>query len=257
MAKSRIAYANLLDDSGVVVSSSAEATGYSDDYAANLHRFKKWRSSTTTGDQWIKFDRGSNQSFQLMAAVNPKLHSGGTLTFQAHTSDAWGAPTVSQVVSAPSPGLTNIWTHWLSASQSLRWFRFYFTNTGLVSDYAELAVAWASPYFEPTISIIAGSAKPVRVDPSPRRVAIGGQRSAVSRSKYYTVNGQFNVPTQAERTNYSNFFNTVGATQSFILSLDPSDSELTYYGTFNEALSLSHLGRDIYDLPFGFTEDVA
>jgi hypothetical protein len=254
---SRMAYVNLLAASGVTISSSAEATGYADDYAATSHRWKKWRSSTTTGDQWIKFDCGANKSFQVMAAITPKLHSGGTLTVQAHTSDAWGAPTVTQVISTPSPGLTNIWVHWLSAAQNLRWFRFYFTNTALASDYAELAVAWAGVYFQPSIEVTVGSTQPARIDPSTRRVAIGGQRSSVTRSKYYRVGGRFMVGTQAERTNYSNFFNAVGSAQPFILALDTSDSELTYYGTLDEALSLSHVVDAFYELPFSFSEDVA
>lgn len=256
MAKSRFAYVSLLAASGVTISSSAEATGYSDDYAATLHRWKKWRSSTTTGDQWIKFDCGANKTFQVMAAITPKLHSGGTLTFQAHTSDAWGAPTVSQVISTPSPGLTHVWVYWLPASQNLRWFRYYFTNTGAVSDYAELAVAWAGVYFEPTISVQIG-AKPRRADLAQRRTAIGGQRLSVRRNKFYAFNGLLWVPTQAERTNYSNFFDSVGSSEPFILSANPDDSELTYYGTFQDSLDLEHHGSAIYQLPFTFLEDVA
>lgn len=254
---SRIAYSNVLAASGVTVSSSAEATGYSDDYAATLHRWKKWRSSTTTGDQWIKFDCGANKSFQVMAAISPKLHSGGTLKFQAHTSDAWAAPTVDQAISTPSPGLTNVWTHWLSASQNLRWFRFYFTNTGTVSDYAEIAVAWAGTYFEPTTQVEAAGAKPVRIDLAQRRTAIGGQRLSVRRNKQYQFSGRFWVGSQAERTNYSNFFDSVGSSEPFIFSPDTTDSELTYYGAFQSTLDLEHVAGGIYQIPFTFLEDVA
>ena len=257
MAKSRIAYNNLLTASGVTISSSAEATGYPDDNLASPARWKKWRSSTTTGDQWVRFDRGSNGSFQVMAAISPKLHSGGTLVFQANATDVWTSPTVDQTITAPSPGHTGVYIYWLPASQSLRWFRFFFDNVGAVSDYVEIGAVFAGTYFEPTISVTAGSARPARVDLSTHRVAIGGQRSSVRRAKQHRVSGHFWIPTSTERNNYATFFNSVGSSEAFILGLEPDDSELTFYGTLADGYAPEHFGRAIYQLPFTFLEDVA
>src|SRR6185436_3994757 len=116
----RIAWNNLLTASGVVITSSAEATGYQDDYLADPARWKKWRSTTTTGDQWVKFDLGSNNAMTLLAVVDATIHTGGTLKAQANATDAWVTPTIDVTLTVPSPDYTRVWTTFFS-SQSLRW----------------------------------------------------------------------------------------------------------------------------------------
>src|SRR5687767_12189557 len=189
----RIAFDNLLAVSGVVITSSSESLGYTDDYAASQQRWKKWRSAISAGDQWVKFDAGSNKSFQAIAAVSARVHTGGgTLKFQAHTSDSWGAPTVDQLVTIPSPDLTGVWVYWLPASQSLRWFRFYFTNTTAVSTSVELAVAWVSPYLEPTRGLSDGL-EVTPIDPSVERRAISGARTFHARPHFHEFGGVFEI----------------------------------------------------------------
>jgi hypothetical protein len=257
MAKSRFAWNNLLTASGVVISSSSEATGYSDDYLASAARWRKWRSATGTGDQWVKFDLGSNKNFQVLAAMNARIHTGGTLRAQANAADAWGAPTVNDVFTVPSPDLTKVLADWLSAVQNLRWIRFYFTNTGAVNEYVELGAVFAGTYFEPTKAVAAGSPQVAPMDPSPTRRAVGGQRSAVRRAKFHVVPGQFWVVSAADQSNFRQMFDTVGGTEPLILSLDPADPSSTFYGVLEGSLPLQHYARDIYTLPFKFVEDVA
>lgn len=257
MAKSRLAWNNLLTVSGVVISSSAEATGYADDNLANPARWKKWRSSTTNGDQWVKFDLGSNQNFQVLAVMNAKIHTGGTLRAQANATDAWGAPTVNDLFTVPSPDLTKVLTDWISAVQNLRWIRFYFTNTAAANEYVEIGAVFAGTYFEPTKSIAAGSPQIVPTDPSPQRRAIGGQRSAVVRPQYHRVGGKFFIVSTADQTSFRQMFQAVGGSVPIIVSFDPSDASSQFYGIFNAELPLQHYARDIYDVPFQFLEDVA
>lgn len=254
----RLAYQNLLTASGVVITSSGDATGYSKDNLAHAARWKKWRSPTGTGDQWWKADLGANKNFQLLAAISAKVHaSGGTLKAQANATDVWTTPTVNDTLSIPSPDLTQVLADWLGSVQNLRWIRFYFTNVGAANDYAELGAVFAGTYLEPAQSLAPGH-QIVRVDPSVQRYAIGGQRSSVIRSKYHDVSGQFRLQAAAARENLRALFESTGKSLPCIYSADPATPSLTWYGTLQE-LSFAHVANsaDLWDAPFRFLEDVA
>src|SRR4051812_7674841 len=252
----RLAYANLLTVSGVTITSSAEATGYVDDNLANPARWKKWRSTTTTGDQWVKFDLGSALSFNLLAAISYKIHTGGTLKVQANSSDAWVTPIVSDTLTVPSTNLTGVLCDWI-AQQNLRWIRFYFTNVGSVSDYVELGGVFAGMYVEPAPYFAPGGGI-VQRDLSVSRFALGGQRSTVVRPKYHEASGVFQLQTAAGRDTLRSAFNTNGVGTPVIFTLDANSPNLTFYGTVQE-LPASHRAQmvDRWDVPFKFVEDVA
>jgi hypothetical protein len=196
----RLAYANLLTVSGVTITSSAEATGYVDDNLASAARWKKWRSTTTTGDQWVKFDLGAARSFNLA-----RRHQ---LQTARHRRDAEGASELlgcvghpdrlRYVQSVPSTNLTGVLCDWI-AQQNLQWIRFYFTNVGAVSDYVgtrrgvrrDVHVE-PNPYFAPGGGL-------AQKDLSVSRFAIGGQRSTVVRSKYHEASGIFQLQSASGR----------------------------------------------------------
>jgi hypothetical protein len=252
----RLAYTNLLTASGVVISSSSEATGYVDDNLASPARWKKWRSATGTGDQWWKADLGANKNFQVLAAMNAVLHSGGTLKAQANATDAWGAPTVNDTLSVPSPDYTQVIADWLSSVQNLRWIRFYFTNVGAVNSFVELGAVFAGTYLQPTRSISDGLSIR-RIDPSVRRFALGGQRSSVVRPKFHQVSAIFQAQTAAARDDLRTLYETSGSAVPVLLAIDPTVPGLTFYGTLDAALPSQNSALDLWDLPIEFTEDVA
>lgn len=252
----RLAYANLLTVSGVTITASASETGYPVSNLSSPAAWRKWRSTTTTGDQWAKFDLGSNKSMTVLAAIHARLHTGGTLHAQANATDAWGAPTVSEQLTVPSPDLTGVLAAWIS-SQSLRWVRFYFTNTGAVSEYVELSVGFVGTYLEPSTSIAPGAGLR-RIDPSIQRRAIGGQRSSIVRAKFHEVSGVFRVQSSSARDDFRTAFHTNGASVPAVFSLSPGTASLTFYGTLAADLSTAHQAdsADLWTVPFGFVEDV-
>ena len=252
----RLAWNNLLIASGVAITSSSEATGYVDDNLADPARWRKWRSATSTSDQWVKFDLGANASMQVFAAVNATVHTGGTVRVQANASDSWGSPTIDDVFTVPSLDLTRVLTDWRTAASSLRWIRFYFTNTGAVSEYVELGAVFAGPYLEPARSI-SPSLAVRRVDLSTQRYAIGGQRSSVIKPKYHEVSGTFVLQTATARNELRSAYETIGATQPAIFAVDPNDPSLIFYGTLQSTLSAEHRAADLWDMPVDFVEDVA
>lgn len=253
----RLAYANLLTASGVVISSSSETTGYVDDNLASPARWKKWRSASGTGDQWWKADLGANKNFQVLACMNAVLHAGGTLKAQANATDVWTSPTVNDTLTVPSPDFTQVIADWLSSVQNLRWIRFYFTNVGAVNAFVELGAVFAGTFLEPPVSIAPGQ-KIVRVDASVNRYAIGGQRSTVVRPKHHELSGLFRLQTAAARDNLRSAFEAIGSGVPCIFAADPGSPAMTWYGTL-EDLTAGHVptSADLWDVPFQFVEDVA
>lgn len=252
----RLAYTNVLTVSGVVITSSADATGYPASNLSNPARWKKWRSSTTTGDQWVKFDLGASKSFQLLAAINATLHTGGTLKAQANATDAWVTPTVSDTFVVPSTDFTRVLTDWISV-QNLRWVRFYFTNVGAVSSYVELGAAFAGTYIEPANNLAPGMSLQ-RIDQSQQRFAIGGQRSTVTRAKYHDATGMFRLQSASARDALRTAFETNGTATPCIFAVDAASPGLIFYGTMQE-MSAGHRPQmvDRWDVPFHFVEDVS
>jgi hypothetical protein len=253
----RVAYTNLLTATGVVLSSSADAIGYAVSNLANAARWKKWRSSTTTGDQWVKFDLGANKTLTVLAAISAKLHAGGTLKCQANATDVWTSPTVSDTLTVPSPDFTAVLADWI-ASQNLRWIRFYFTNVGAVSDYVELGAVFAGTYLEPTNTLAQG-VMVTRVDPSMQQRATGGQRSALVRPKYHEVAGVLLPQVASARDDLRAMFETVGDSTPVILAVDPTVPGLIFYGALDGALHAQHLNPSLslWEFPLAFREDVA
>lgn len=250
----RLLWTNLLTASGVVITSSSEATGYVDDYVANTARFKKWRSATSSADQWIKFDLGSNQAMTALAAVSYLIPAGVTFKMQAHTSDAWVTPTKDITIAPGTPDLTGVLVSFFN-SVSLRWVRFFWT--GLTSDYVELALGFAGTYLEPSAGIAPGVSV-VHVDPSVERRAIGGQRSSVVRPKYHEVNGVWRQQVASARDDLRNVFNTTGGATPVIFALDHATASLIWYGAMEARLEQGHLATsaDQWNIPFRFREDV-
>jgi hypothetical protein len=252
----RLAWNNLLIASTAVITSSSDATGYIHGNLANPARWKRWQSGTSTSDQWAKFDLGFNQTLRVIAAIDPVLHPGGTLKLQAHTSDVWTSPTIDVTVAVPAVNYSGVVSTWIVAGSSLRWVRFYFTNVTTTSSAVSLGAAFAGSYLEPYRSL-SKELSVRRVDPSVQRYAMGGQRSSLRLPKYHEVNGRFVLQKATARNDLRQVFETVGATGSVILAVDPNDTSLVFYGSLASALQAQHMGSDLWDVPIDFVEDVA
>jgi len=254
----RLAWNNLLTVQGVVITSSSEAVGFTDDNLANPARWKKWRSGTATTDQWVKFDLGSNLSLQAFAAINAEYThaAGATLRVQANATDAWGAPTIDDVFVKPSPDLTRVQMDWRGAPSSLRWVRFYFTNTTAAMAYFELGAVFAGTYLEPSRSV-STTLSVRRIDPSVQLYAVGGQRTSVIRPKFHQVSGSFVAQSATARNDLRALYESTGWTYPAILAVDPNNPSLIFYGSLGGSMEAQHQVPDLWNMPIEFTEDVA
>jgi hypothetical protein len=251
----RIANPNL-GLSGGTISSSSEATGYLKEYAFTEPRFKKWRSQTGTSSPWIKIDKGSNQSINMLAAVDARIPTGYTLHLQAHTADSWGAPTLDYTVVVPSPDFTCVYAYWHAATVNLRWFRWYWDNPGAVNDYVELAVAWTSLHIQPDPGLRDGWDLNL-IDPSQERRSIGGARTFTRRTRFHEIRGQFEGQNVTNRDILRSHFRTYGRFTPVIFTPDHLNTAYNFYGHIEEMPTRNKMDTFTWDVPFQFTEDVA
>jgi hypothetical protein len=254
----RLAWNNLLTVQGVVITSSSEAVGFTDDNLANPARWKKWRSGTATTDQWVKFDLGSNLSLQCFAAINAEYTqaAGATLRVQANATDSWGSPTIDDLLVKPSPDFTRVQTDWRAVPSSLRWVRFYFVNPGAMMTYFELGAVFAGTYLEPARTV-KSTLSVRRIDPSVQLYAVGGQRTSVIRQKFHQVSGAFALQTATARNDLRALYESTGWTYPAILAVDPNNPSLIFYGSLGGSMEAQHRGSNLWDVPIEFTEDVA
>lgn len=97
--------------------------------------------------QWAKFDLGSDRSIQLALFHHNNVSSdnNGTVKIQAHTSDAWTAPTISTSMSGGE-----IWNTWMTSAITYRWWRFEINNTEDVAGFTYAGVPFLGTYLEPS-----------------------------------------------------------------------------------------------------------
>lgn len=97
--------------------------------------------------QYTKFDLGSDRDVNvaLLHHTNVTTGNSGTVKLQAHTSDAWTAPTLSTTMSG-----TDIWNTWMTSTVTYRWWRFEINNTQDETGFTYAGVPFIGTYLEPS-----------------------------------------------------------------------------------------------------------
>jgi hypothetical protein len=236
MSKARAVQTNLAMTSTIVASS--ELTNRPASYLKNEARWKKWRSTTTTGDQNVEFTfAGGSQTIKVVAIVDYKKHgTTGTIKAEYWTGAAWA---LFGTFTLPSFNPTKVVAVWNTAGQATTKFRIYFTNVGAVSDYVELGVAVIGSYVEPTYNLVDGFTQDP-VDPSIITAAVGGQESGEARTPYFVSTGQLIEMPDADRTAMLTLFAAVGQRTPFLFAIDPDNPEKILYCRFVEPLRVRH-----------------
>jgi hypothetical protein len=246
MAKSRLAYVNLATASATTVTASSEVAipARPASYLKSAARWKKWRSTTTTGDQWALFDFGSAQTIKVVAIVGYKRHSGGAIKAEYWNGAAYVTFSTYTIPSANPTGLLTVWnTTGISTSR----IRVYFTNTGAVSDYVELGVVVTGTYYEPTFNVIDGF-RVTPIDPSLHIAAADGQEETQSRTTYHQMQVSYDYMPDADFDGFRTVFTAIGSRTPILFALDPSDDDLNLYGQI-ASIDFGHRYGRNYDVP--------
>lgn len=226
----RFCYLDYAD--AATITSSADATGYPKENAQNAARWKRWRSSTTTGDQNIDLDLGSSKTITFVGLVDVTQHSGGSVKAQYWDGAAWqdyGTFTFSTLTGV---GL-------VFGNQSTQKIRILFTNTGAVSAYVEIGAVRCGQYFQPAKQLAPGIGL-IRTDPTEFSTSVDGQEMAQRRTRYYRFNGVFRLMASTDRDTFVTVYETVGRFSPFFYTVDHSNMDRCIYGRFDQALDLDH-----------------
>lgn len=248
MATARFVYANLA--LSATITASAEVTNRPASYLSSPARWKKWRSTTTTGDQNVVFDFGGSQTVQCVALVGWRRHTGGAIRADYWDGSAWQTFGTFTLPSANPTGLVVLWN---TTGVSTTKVRIYFTNTAAASDYVELGVAVIGTYYAPTYGIADGC-ELVRVDPSDVVAAIGGQEQAQTRTKYFEVSGQFGAMPEADKDAVLAMYEANGRTVPLLWAVDPDDVDQILYCRLSAVQAFPHAFGTHWDLPIAATE---
>jgi hypothetical protein len=250
MAKSRLVTVNLVTATATTITGSSEVTNRPASYLKSAARWKKWRSSTTTGDQNVIADFGSLTTIKCVAIVDWKRHAGGAVRADYWDGAAWQ---VFGTYAIPSANPTKLLTLWNTTGVSGSKIRIYFTNTLAGSDYVEIGVVIAGTYYQPTYTVVDGFELRL-VDPSIIVAAADGQEEAQSRTAFHVLQGGYDYMPEADVDAFRSALATVGGRSPFLFAADPDDDDLNLYGRFSTGLTFRQRAARNYDIPIAVQE---
>jgi hypothetical protein len=102
------------------------------------------------GREWVKIQLAAAASGSFAAAVNHNMSSAGTATLQGNATDAWSAPTLTQVLSDISTGPLPMRTKFFTPA-SFIWWRLTLTDVQNSAAFTELGMFHVSGFIEPAL----------------------------------------------------------------------------------------------------------
>lgn len=156
----KLCYDNLVDADGTTITANSSETSLP---VANIKSFWKTKVHRATGDaaEWLKFDFGSAQNIWVVAIVGHNYSSAAVVTLELNAADAWGAPSVSQVITYNA----NIMLYVFTSAQSYRWARITIADAANSDGYVEEGRVFLGSYLSPERDFLNGF-RVNKIDPS-------------------------------------------------------------------------------------------
>jgi len=192
---------------------------------------------------WLKADLVTAAAVLAGIVVNHNSGAGGTYTLQGNATDAWGAPTVNQVLAGDAAiRIAFIGT------QTLRYWRLVIDDPGNALGYGEVGIWFAGPYTQPSVSYAIGFTKKWE-ELSEVTVAISGAHFQDEKARRPTWGLNWSEIVEADRAALAAAFALVPAGRCFLFSFDavttPTDTE---YGFLVEGVSETLTSGLYYDV---------
>jgi hypothetical protein len=196
-------------------------------------RKKVARSALAAGNVDIILDLGVAKSFNAAFLIQPKIHTGGSVKIQANATNVWTAPTFDSG-SFPAIDTKRRLTGLYFATQTFRYVRILWTNTGGVTESVELGYLMLGTYYEPTYNITDNlNTKPN--DPSVINEAYDGEIQAFKKTKFNTINFFLEaMPGATDKVSLENMYSVTGKTHPLIFALDANVMTDHYFGYFTD-----------------------
>jgi hypothetical protein len=223
--------------------------------AANLKspaRWKKWRSSTSTGNQDFTVDFGTPMLIRAIALVDYKVHQGGGIR-----ADYWdGAafqPFGTYTIPASNP--TGVIVLWDTVGKLTSKIKPVFLNTIAANDYVEAGVIYAGSYTEPVERGLDVEFAMYPVDPSTTVVSIGQQEESQKRPIYRMAEGLLKASTRTALDQFRPILDRLGLTDPFLFAADPANVDETLYARLSDLKYPSATDRgDFWQMPLTVKE---
>jgi len=239
MKNIRFLWNNLWDDPDHTVTSSSEETGYEDVHTYHRWHTRAWRT-TDDASEWIKIDFGEAKSVQALVLHYHNLTSGATIKLQGNATDSWGSPSVDETVTYNARTIH----HFLSASESYRWWRISLVDDSNPDTYLRIGRIFLGPYFEPTANFT-DAHRYTLADPSGKAYSSGGQVSSNLKSHFRKFSYEFQFIQSPEEENFEEIFDEVGQSKPYFIAQDAdSGASKTYYVENRTDWNIDHIFMD-------------
>lgn len=202
-------------------------------------------SAAYTSRHWVRADLGSGLGVQAGIVINHNSGASGTYTLQGNASDAWTAPSVSQVLA----GDATIRVAFLGALQTYRYWRLLIDDCGNALGYGEVGVWFAGPYTQPSISYAIGFEKSWE-ELSEVTVAVGGAHFQDERARRPQWSLAWSEAPSSDRAALAAAFALVPLGRCFFFAFDaattPTDTEYVF---ISEGVGERLTAGIYYDVP--------
>lgn len=250
MSNARITY-NFDAWLAATITQSSEVAGRLADNVLTSTPGKSW---ATTGDssEWIVFDLGSATAITTFFINQHNFTSAATVTLEAHTSDSWGAPSYSQVLTVATDADGEVLPCvCFYLSETYRYWRLTIADAANPDGRIEIGNIYAGSYYTFTRNFSDGG-RIVWRDPSSIKDSDGSVdliRELGSGKRYRQALLSFTQVSDTERKKWEAIFRRIGNHAPAILSLDPDDAlELSLFGFLKSDVGLVWQTLDYFDV---------
>lgn len=246
-ARARFCYVNRALSATVTASSAVADRPAS--YLTSSARWRLWRSATGTGDQTLEFDFGATRTIQVVALVDWRAHTGGTIAAETWDGSGWDA---FGTFTLADPNPTGVIAVWVPAGVATSKVRLVFDNVAAADEYVQLGAALMGAYFEPEYTLSDGF-EITPVDPSLTVAAVDGQEETQTRTMFHVIRGTWEDLDGADLAGMRALYASVGTRTPFLAALDPDDAGLLFYARLTD-LTYQHLRQDVWTFPMSLQE---
>lgn len=246
---------------GTLVASSAD----SEFPVANLthpFRSKVWRTTGKT-DENVVINLGAATQIDSVALLfdslgGNKFTGGATITIQANASDAWGAPSVSQVLTIDT--VNKCATHFFSSPQNFQYWRLRLQDAGNSLTYLEVGKLLLSKATQLTQTPDIGFKYRVSDQSKLQTTAYGHQYADIYPvKKGFEFN--YDAMTQADFVTLLEIYRLKGNTQVIAFALDPTEQlfdkdRYFIYGYFGGDFTGTHKFLGYFNNPIKIEEAI-
>lgn len=218
--------------------------------ASNLKsqaRWKKWRSSTGTGNQTVTFAFGGPVLVRNVSLVDYKAHQGGGIR-----ADYWNGAAFTPFGTFVLPGSnpTGVIAVWDTVGKTTTQIQIVYLNTATANDYADLGVASIGDYTEPVERGLDVEFEMYPVDPASIVTAVGGQEEAQTRPIYRIANGLLQAAVRPGLDLFRAVLDRLGVTTPFVFAADPTNPDEVIYARLTDLRYPRATQRgDIWQMP--------